>query len=64
MRAPEMPCKHGRYDSRMRIRCEVTGGLCAYQQYKPCRGWCEMTQSAMDCLAGRGGHNGDERGEG
>ena len=42
-------CPKGRYNSDMRIRCEVSGGLCAHQYWCACEGRCKLTKAADGC---------------
>lgn len=44
-------CPHGTYDREMKINCDKTGGRCAHQRYKPCRGWWVLTDQAKRCPA-------------
>lgn len=41
-------CPRASYDREMRIRCGA-GGLCGHQRYKPCKGWCVLTEQAGRC---------------
>lgn len=53
-------CPHGKYDGEMRITCGAqNGGLCAYQYYKPCKGWCVLTPGAKGCILRKTGGNGN-----
>jgi len=45
-----LPCEYANHDSRMRIVCKKTGNLCAFQYYRRCKGWCEMTAGAAGCI--------------
>ena len=51
MMKPALDCPYASYDSRMRIQCSKAAGLCGNQRYKPCKGWCVLTESAGDCPA-------------
>ena len=47
-----LSCPYATYDSNMRIKCEKqNGGLCANQKYRPCKGWCVLTEWAERCPA-------------
>jgi hypothetical protein len=51
MSRPTLDCPHAYYVERMRINCRKTGGLCAYQHYRSCKGWWANTPAAAHCLA-------------
>lgn len=54
-------CPYGKYDADMRITCQAQeGGMCAFQYYKPCKGWCVLLPGAKGCLLRKTG--GDKRG--
>ena len=42
-------CPKGSYDPNMRIRCAVTGSVCAHQYWCPCEGRCKLTDRAAKC---------------
>lgn len=46
-----LTCPKSKYDADMRIRCTVADDLCAHQRYKPCKGWCVLTEQAEQCPA-------------
>ena len=46
-----LECPWAKYDSRMRIECTKAGGQCAHQRFKPCKGWCVLTEQAAKCTA-------------
>ena len=48
MRPDKLTCPRASYDDEMRIRCD-DGGLCGHQRYKPCKGWCVLTDQAARC---------------
>lgn len=43
-----LSCPRASYDGQMRILC-AAGGLCGHQRYKPCKGWCVLTEQAGRC---------------
>ncbi len=43
-----LSCPRASYDGQMRIQC-AAGGLCGHQRYKPCKGWCVLTEQAGRC---------------
>lgn len=43
-----LTCPRASYDGQMRIQC-AGGGLCGHQRYKPCKGWCVLTEQAGRC---------------
>jgi hypothetical protein len=43
-----LSCPRASYDREMRITCSA-GGLCGHQRYKPCKGWCVLTDQAGRC---------------
>ena len=45
----EIGCPQGKYDSEMRIRCMVSGPLCAHQYWCGCAGRCKLTKTAENC---------------
>lgn len=46
----ELTCPQAYYDSRMRIKCRAADdNLCAHQRFKPCKGWCVLTDQADRC---------------
>ena len=51
MEPEKLKCPHARYADGMRINCERTGGRCAHQRFKPCVGWCVLTDQAAECPA-------------
>lgn len=53
-----LDCPRAEYREGMRIYCRATGDLCAHQRFKPCKGWCVLTDGAKRCPARKG----DERG--
>ena len=42
-------CPHGSYDANMRIRCSVSGSLCAHQYWCGCEGRSKLRDTAADC---------------
>ena len=46
-----LECPHAKYDREMRITCRKTGELCSHQRFKPCKGWCVLTEQAGACPA-------------
>lgn len=44
----KLDCPRASYDREMRIQCSA-GGLCGHQRYKPCKGWCVLTDQAGRC---------------
>lgn len=47
-----LECPHGEYETgTMKINCKKTGGRCAHQRFKPCKGWWVQTQQAKECPA-------------
>ena len=46
-----LECPYARYDAQMRISCAKAKDLCAHQRYKPCKGWCVLTDQAGSCPA-------------
>jgi hypothetical protein len=51
MSRPTLDCPHAYYVEQMRINCIKTGGRCAHQYYKRCKGWWVNSQAASDCPA-------------
>lgn len=47
----KLECPEARYDSEMRIRCRVSGKLCACQRWCLMKGRAVLTDTAPDCLA-------------
>lgn len=47
----KLECPHAKYDRRMRIECTKAKGPCAFQRFKPCKGWCVLTAGAAKCTA-------------
>lgn len=45
----KLECPRASYDREMRIQCSAAGGLCGHQRYKPCKGWCVLTDLAGRC---------------
>jgi len=43
-----LSCPRASYDREMRIKCSA-GDLCGHQRYKPCKGWCVLTEQAGSC---------------
>ena len=43
-----LSCPKAAYDREMRITCG-DGGLCGHQRFKPCKGWCVLTEPAGRC---------------
>ena len=46
---PKIDCQNAHYTQNMRIWCDVVKGMCGNQRYKPCKGWCVLTEGAYDC---------------
>lgn len=44
-----LDCPRAAYGEEMRIYCRAAGDLCAHQRYKPCKGWCVLTDGARTC---------------
>ena len=42
-------CPFGKYEDRMRIRCERLEGPCVHQYYKNCRGWWANSEQWTRC---------------
>lgn len=40
----KLECENAKYDERMRILCKRSNMLCAHQRFKPCKGWCVLTE--------------------
>ena len=51
MAKKRLECPKARYDSEKRIRCRVTGTLCAFQRWCLMEGRAVLTDTAPDCLA-------------
>ncbi len=47
----ELSCEYAQYDETMRINCTKSGGRCAHQRFKSCKGWCVLTPQAQECPA-------------
>lgn len=45
-----LSCENAKHDSRMRVVCTKTNNLCAFQYFKRCKGWCDLTAGAADCI--------------
>lgn len=55
-----LDCPKARYDERMRIVCKAADGLCGHQRFKPCVGWCVLTEQAGRCPLRKGDEHGKE----
>lgn len=44
-----LSCPEASYDGQMRIQCAAAGDLCGHQRFKPCKGWCVLTEQAGKC---------------
>lgn len=44
----ELECPLGEYRSG-RIWCKAVDGMCGNQRFKPCKGWCVLTEGAKKC---------------
>ena len=42
-------CPYGSYDDHMRIRCSVSGSLCAHQYWCGCEGRSKLRNTADKC---------------
>jgi hypothetical protein len=51
MSRPTLDCPHAYYVEKMHINCKKTGGRCAHQYYKRCKGWWANTPAAAECPA-------------
>ena len=51
MKEPTLDCPFAAYTREMHIACRKTGELCAHQRWKPCKGWCVLTEQAGRCPA-------------
>ena len=49
MKPDPLKCPYARYVSGMKINCEISGGRCGHQRWKPCVGWWVLTDQANDC---------------
>ena len=54
-----LSCPRASYDREMRIQCGA-GGLCGHQRYKPCKGWCVLTDQAGRCPLRKGDEHGKD----
>lgn len=52
-------CPRASYDAQMRIRCAAAGDLCGHQRFKPCKGWCVLTDQAGKCPLREGKEDGE-----
>lgn len=59
-----LSCEFAKHGDRMRVICTKTGNLCAYQYYRQCKGWFELTDGAAGCLMRKGDEYGRETSEG
>lgn len=42
-------CDNAKFNAQMRIICTKINDLCGHQRFKPCKGWCVLTEGAKDC---------------
>lgn len=54
-----LSCPRASYDREMRIQC-TAGGMCGHQRYKPCKGWCVLTEQAGRCPLRKESGNGED----
>lgn len=47
----KLECPYARYNAEMRIMCDKLKGLCGHQRYRPCKGWCVLSDGAAGCTA-------------
>ena len=45
-----LECPHAEYVPGLIIYCRKEKGPCAFQRYKPCKGWCVLTPGAKTCV--------------
>ena len=45
----KLTCPYARYNAQMHIDCTKTSEVCAHQRWKPCKGWCVLTDQAGVC---------------
>ena len=45
----KLECEQAYHNNRMRIMCQKTQALCGHQWYKPCKGWCVLTDGYKNC---------------
>ena len=45
----KLDCKNAAHDKEMRVICRATGGLCAHQYFKSCKGWWTTSPQALTC---------------
>ena len=45
----KLSCPFAKYNSQMHIDCTKRGEMCAHQRWKPCKGWCVLTDQAAVC---------------
>lgn len=53
-----LACEYAQHDEKMRLRCRKSGGYCAHQYYRQCRGWWENTPQANNCTLKERAKNG------
>lgn len=44
-----LECPHGEYVEGLKINCDKTGGRCAHQYYRKCKGWWVLSDAAGRC---------------
>lgn len=44
-----LDCPHAVTGKQMRVYCTKTGGLCAFQYFKACKGWWVNSPGAAGC---------------
>lgn len=50
-----LSCPHAKYVEGLKINCDKTGGRCAHQFFRRCKGWWVLSETAKQCpLRGEG----------
>lgn len=45
----KLECDSAKFRADMRIICNKINDLCGHQRFKPCKGWCVLTDGAKNC---------------